>query len=43
MDILTYITENSLVLIPVLFYTLNGVFGTTPDFVNITIFFVSAA
>lgn len=30
-------------LIPVLFYTVNGVFGKTPDFVNITIFFVSAA
>lgn len=32
-----------LVLIPVLFYTLNGVFGKTPDWVNIAIFFVSAA
>ncbi len=32
-----------LTLIPVLFYTLRGIFGTTPDFVNITIFFVSAA
>ncbi len=30
-------------LIPVIFYTLRGVFGTTPDFVNIAIFFVSAA
>lgn len=29
--------------IPVLFYTLNGTFGKTPDWVNITIFFVSAA
>lgn len=28
-------------LIPVLFYTLNGIFGKTPDFVNIAIFFVS--
>lgn len=32
-----------LVLIPVLFYTLGGVFGGTPDWVNITIFFVSGA
>lgn len=32
-----------LVLIPILFYTLNGVFGKTPDWVNIAIFFVSAA
>ena len=32
-----------LVLIPVLFYTSNGAFGKTPDWVNITIFFVSAA
>ena len=31
-----------LVLIPVLFYTYNGVFGKSPDFVNIAIFFVSA-
>lgn len=28
---------------PVLFYTYNGVFGKSPDWVNITIFFVSAA
>ena len=32
-----------LTLIPVLFYTLNGVFGQTPDWVNISIFFISAA
>ena len=32
-----------LVLIPVLFYTYNGVIGKSPDFVNILIFFVSAA
>ncbi len=32
-----------LVLIPVIFYTLRGVFGTTPDFVNIAIFFVAVA
>ncbi len=30
-------------LIPVIFYTLRGVFGTTPDWVNIGIFFVAAA
>ncbi len=32
-----------LVLIPVLFYTYNGVFGASPDWINIAIFFVSAA
>lgn len=32
-----------LILIPVLFYTYNGVIGKSPDFVNIAIFFVSAA
>ena len=32
-----------LILIPVLFYTYNGVFGPSPDFVNISIFFISAA
>lgn len=32
-----------LILIPVLFYTYNGVIGTSPDFVNIAIFFVAAA
>ena len=32
-----------LVLIPILFYTYNGVIGKSPDFVNIAIFFVSAA
>ncbi len=31
-----------LILIPVLFYTYNGVIGPSPDFVNITIFFLSA-
>ena len=30
-------------LIPTLFYTYNGVIGKSPDWVNITIFFVSAA
>lgn len=29
-------------LVPVLFYTINGSLGKTPDFVNITIFFLSA-
>ena len=32
-----------LVSIPVIFYTLNGVFGKTPDWINISIFFLSAA
>ena len=32
-----------LALIPVLFYTLNGVLGKTPDWVNIAIFYVTAA
>lgn len=32
-----------LVLIPVLFYTYNGAFGRSPDWINITIFFISAA
>ena len=32
-----------LVLIPVLFYTYNGVVGRSPDWLNIAIFFVSAA
>ncbi len=34
---------SGLILIPVLFYTYNGAFGKSPDFVNIGIFFVSAA
>lgn len=29
--------------IPIIFYTLNGAFFKTPDWINITIFFVSAA
>ena len=29
-------------LVPVLFYTLNGVFGKTPDWLNILLFFVCA-
>ncbi len=32
-----------LVLIPVLFYTYNGVIGKSPDWLNIVIFFISAA
>ena len=32
-----------LLLIPVLFYTYNGVIGRSPDFINIAIFFVTAA
>ncbi len=31
------------VLVPVLFYTYNGVFGASPDWVNIAIFFLAAA
>lgn len=31
-----------LMLIPVLFYTYNGVIGRSPDWINIAIFFVSA-
>lgn len=34
---------SGLILIPVLFYTLNGAFGKTPDYINISIFFVSSA
>ena len=32
-----------IILIPVIFYTYNGVFGKSPDWINIAIFFVSAA
>ena len=32
-----------LALIPVLFYTYNGVIGKSPDWINISIFFVAAA
>ncbi len=32
-----------LALIPVLFYTYNGVIGRSPDWINIAIFFISAA
>ena len=30
-------------LIPIIFYTYNGVFGKSPDWINIAIFFISAA
>ena len=36
-------TLAGLLLIPVLFYTYNGVIGRSPDWINIAIFFVSAA
>ena len=32
-----------LLLIPILFYTYNGVIGSSPDWINIAIFFISAA
>ena len=32
-----------LVLIPVIFYTYNGVIGRSPDWINIAIFFITAA
>ena len=32
-----------LTLIPVLFYTYNGVFGQSPDWINVTIFYITAA
>ncbi|MBR2048817.1 MAG: hypothetical protein IJ960_09500 [Oscillospiraceae bacterium] len=32
-----------LILIPVLFYTYNGAFGKSPDWVNIGIFYIAAA
>jgi hypothetical protein len=32
-----------LLIIPTLFYTYNGVIGKSPDFINIAIFFISAA
>ena len=30
-------------LIPILYYTINGIFGPTPDFVNIAIFYIASA
>ena len=35
-------TVLGLILIPVLFYTLDGVLGRSPDWLNIAIFFISA-
>ncbi len=32
-----------IILIPILFYTYNGVIGRSPDWINIVIFFISAA
>lgn len=32
-----------LILIPVIFYTYNGVIGKSPDWINIAIFFITAA
>ena len=32
-----------LVMIPVVFYTYNGVFGKSPDWINIAIFYITAA
>ena len=34
---------SGLILIPTLFYTYNGAIGKSPDWLNITIFFISAA
>lgn len=33
----------SLLCIPIFFYTINGAFGKTPDWLNICIFYISAA
>ena len=32
-----------LILIPIIFYTYNGVIGKSPDWINISIYFISAA
>ena len=32
-----------IILIPIIFYTYNGVFGKSPDWINIAIFFISDA
>ena len=32
-----------LILIPVIYYTYNGAIGKSPDWINISIFFISAA
>ena len=36
-------TMAGLLSIPILFYTYNGIFGKSPDWINITIFFIAAA
>lgn len=36
-------TSLGLVMIPVIFYTYNGAFGPSPDWLNISIFFMAAA
>ncbi len=36
-------TATGLLMIPILFYTYNGAFGRSPDWLNIAIFFISAA
>lgn len=36
-------TVFGLLLIPIVFYTYNGIFGKSPDWVNISIFFIAAA
>lgn len=36
-------TVLGLLLIPIIFYTYNGAFGKSPDWFNITIFFISSA
>ena len=36
-------TALGLMLIPVLFYTYNGIFGKSPDWVNIAIFYIATA
>ena len=36
-------TLSGLIMIPIIFYTYNGVIGKSPDWINIAIFFISAA
>ena len=36
-------TITGLILIPVLFYTYNGMFGRSPDWVNVSIFYIATA
>ena len=42
-DVKLAATVLGLMLIPVLFYTYNGMFGKSPDWVNIAIFYIAAA